>query len=189
MTYTTIQPPFTLKFRQMSKPELKSYYSWFMQALPERISGLEAEVRESPAHRSWRADFSPGSLTGLGAWFASKVEARARTQEEVDEVKSRLVFPIDVPGEELTDQSFSLAVDVGMYFSQVIIQNVPGTTWDQPLKNEKYADYGQPVIMGFGTVPLNPVRIVVTLAYALVSGEQSGDRLKALYETWAKMKK
>jgi hypothetical protein len=187
MTYTIIQPPFTLRFREMSKPELKSYYSWFMQVLPERIAGLEAAVRESPAYVSWRADFSPDSLATLGAWFAAQVEARPRTPEELDEVTSRLSFPIDVPGEELTNRSFSLAMDVGMYFSQVIIKNLSGTKWDQPLRNEKFADYGQPVIMGFGTVPLNPVRVMVTNAYKAASKEQVD--LRKLYDTWAKMKK
>ncbi len=47
-------------------------------------------------------------------------------------------------------------------------------------------DYGQPVIMGLGTVPLNPVRIAVTLAYAFAAKEQAGDRLRELYDVWAK---
>jgi hypothetical protein len=189
MPYAIIQPPFTLKFREMTKSELKDYFSWFMKVVPERIAGLETAVRESPAYSSWSADLSPESLVKLGDWFASEVEVRTRSRNEIDEVKSRLSFPIDVPGEELTNRSFSLAMDVGMYFSQVVLKNLPGTKWDQPLKNERFADYGQPVIMGFGTVPLNPIRIVVTLAYALASGEQSGARLKALYDTWTKLKK
>lgn len=187
MAYTTIQPPFTLKFREMSKAELKSYYAWFMKVLPERIAGLEAAVQTSSTHRSWRADASPESLAALGEWLASQVETRARTQEELDEVRSRLSSPIDVPAEDLTNRTFSLAMDVGMYFSQVILKNLPGTTWDQPLKNSRFADYGQPVLMGFGSVPLNPVRVVVSLAYAAASHEQID--LKSLYEIWAKMRR
>ena len=57
-----------------------------------------------------------------------------------------------------------------MYFGQVIIKNLPGTGWDQPLKNKKLADYGQPVIAGFGTVSLNPVRVMVTTAYGIARG-------------------
>jgi hypothetical protein len=77
-------------------------------------------------------------------------------------------------------------MDVGMYFGQTIVKNLPGTRWDQPVKNSKFADYGQPVIMGFGTVPLNPVRIAVTLAYAFAAKEQTGDRLRALFDVWSK---
>ena len=94
-----------------------------------------------------------------------------------------------MPGEQLTNRTFSLAMDIGMYFSQVVLKNLDGTKWDQPLRNEKFADYGQPVIMGFGSVPLNPVRVVVTLAYGIMTKKQSGGRLRELYDTWARMKR
>lgn len=189
MTYSVIQPPFTLKFREMPKPELKAYFEWFTKVLPERIAGLEVEVRRSSAHSTWRADFSPESLEALGEWFGSQVETRAKNDEEVEAVKSKLTFPIDVPGEQLTNRTFSLAMDIGMYFSHVILKNLDGTKWDQPLRNEKFADYGQPVIMGFGSVPLNPVRIIVMLAYGIMRKKQGGGRLRDLYDTWANMKR
>ena len=78
-------------------------------------------------------------------------------------------------------------MDVGMYFGQVVLKNLPGTRWDQVLKNKKDADYGQPVIMGFGAAPLNPVWILVTTAYGV--SRKKAARLRELYETWAKMRK
>jgi hypothetical protein len=69
------------------------------------------------------------------------------------------------------------------------LKNLEGTAWDQPLRNEKFSDYGQPVIMGFGSVPLNPVRIVVMLAYGIANKKQGGRRLRELYDTWAKMRR
>jgi hypothetical protein len=189
MTYSVIQPPFTLRFREMPRPELRQYFEWFAKVLPQRIAGLEEEVRRSPPRAGWRADFSPHSLQALGEWFAGQVEMRAKTDEEIDAVKSALTFPINVPGEQLTNRTFSLAMDIGMYFSQVVLKNLDGTKWEQPLRNENFADYGQPVIMGFGTVPLNPVRIVVMLAYGIARGKQGGGRLRQLYDTWANMRR
>jgi len=188
MPYAIIQPPFTLKFREMPKPELKSYYAWFMQVLPERVAGLEQAVREAPSHGAWRADLTPDSLIPLGEWFASQVEVRKRTQEELDEIKAGLTFPIEVSEEELTNRTFSIAMDVGMYFSQVILKNLPGTKWDQLLKNRRDAEYGQPVLMGFGVVPLNPVRIATVIAYGISSHTKTGANLRAAYDTWARMK-
>ena len=104
------------------------------------------------------------------------------------EIKGRLTFEIDVPNVELTNKTFSLAMDIGMYFGQVILKSLPGTRWGQPLRNPNSADYGQPVIMGFGRVPLNPVSIVVTLAYGFAAKKHSGDRLRALYDVWSKMR-
>src|SRR5437762_11965914 len=105
MAYAIIQPPFTLKFREMSKAELKGYYDWFMNVLPDRLRQLRAAVRESPSHASWSGDFSPESLGELGEWFAQQVQTRAKTQEESEEIEARLTFPIEVSGEQLTNRT------------------------------------------------------------------------------------
>ena len=185
MPYAIIQPPFSFEFRTMPKPELKAYYAWFMEVLPGRIAGLEAVVDETvPA---WRADGSPDSLGPLGEWFEGQVEERARTAQEVEEIESQLSFPIEVPGAELTNRTFSLAMDIGMYFGRVIVQNVPGTKWDQPLKNTRLADHGQPVLVGTGAVPLNPVRIAVVLAYGIADRTRHGPELRRLFDVWKGM--
>lgn len=189
LSYANIQPPFTLKFREMPKKELEAYRAWFHEIVSERIAELRKAVQGTRGFENWEPDETPESLDHLGEWFLQQVETRKRTDEEVGEIKARLSFPIDIPDEELTNRSFSLAMDIGMYFGRVVLKNLSGTRWDQALKNKNFADYGQPVIMGFGTVPLNPVRIAVTLAYAFAAKEQPGTRLRALYEVWSKKRK
>jgi hypothetical protein len=186
MAYSIIQPPFELKFREMPKKDLIAYRDWFHAVMPERMAELTKAVKATAGFEDWDADLTSDSLGPLGEWFRVEVETRKRTDAEMGELKSRLTFPIDVPNEELTNRTFSLAMDIGMYFGQVILKNLPGTRWDQPVRNPKFADHGQPVIMGFGAVPLNPVRIAVTLAYAFAAKEQSGGRLRALYDVWSK---
>jgi len=41
-------------------------------------------------------------------------------------------------------------------------------------------------ILGFGRVPLNPVRIAVTFCQGIATGKQSGGRLKELYDYWSR---
>jgi hypothetical protein len=144
-------------------------------------------VKNTPGYENWAPNETPESLEALGRWFEGQVETRKKAADEIEETRSKLTFPIDIPEEELTDGTFSLSMDIGMYFGQVIIKNLPGTEWDQPLKNKRLADYGQPVIMGFGTVPLNPVRVMVTTAYGIARKKPA--RLCELYDTWAKMKR
>jgi hypothetical protein len=187
MNYAIIQPPFPLQFRDMSKTELETYGAWFHQVSPDRIAELTRAVKRTPGYEHWEPNATPESLDDLGRWFEGKVETRRKTAEEIEETRTKLTFPIDIPELELTDESFSLAMDVGIYFGQVILKNLTGTRWDQPLKNKKFADYGQPVIMGFGTVPLNPVRVLVMTAYGV--SRKKPARLRELYETWAKMKR
>jgi len=189
MSYSIIQPPFELKFREMSKRELGAYREWFHSVMPQRTAELAEAVRGTPGFDGWIPDLTPDWLSLLCEWYRREAETRQRTDAEMGKIKSRLTFPIDVPNQELTNRTFSLAMDVGMYFGQVIMKNVPGTRWDQPTKNPKFADHGQPVILGFGTVPLNPVRIAVTLAYAFAAKEQTGYRLRVLFDVWSRKQK
>ena len=186
MPYTIIQPPFTLKLREMPKKELHRYYEWFMDVLPQRVNELANAVKQTPGFETWEPDCTPTSLDRLGDWFAGQVETRSRTQEELQEIKDRLVFPMDIPSDELTNRTFSLAMDVGMYFSQVLMKNYPSLKWEQPLDNKKFADYGQPSLSGFGPVSLNPVRNGGhVFAHGLASKTYTGKRLREVYDYWA----
>jgi hypothetical protein len=187
MDYAIVKPPFPLRFRERSKSELETYRTWFHRVSPERIAELARAVESTRGFENWKPNLTPESLETLGKWFDGQVQTRKRTSVEVERIRATLAFPIDVPEEELTDRTYSLAMDIGMYFGDVILKNLPGTRWDQPLKNKKYIDYGQPVIMGFGTVPLNPVGVLVTTAYGVSRGKPS--RLRDLYDTWVKLRK
>lgn len=187
MPYSTIQPPFTLQFRDMAKKDLIAYAAWFHESVPGRIAELAKAVTSTAGYESWEPNATPESLEGLGRWFEGQVETRNKEGEEIEEAREKLAFPIDVPEDELTNRTFSLAMDIGMYFAQVVLRNLLGTKWDQPLGSKIFADYGQPVLMGFGTVPLNPVRVMVTTAYAI--SRKKPANLPGLYDTWARMKR
>lgn len=187
MTYATIQPPFTLNFREMSKKELKDYFAWFQEVLPQRPDILTHTVQQTSGFETWQADLTSASLSQLGDWFAAQVETRPRTQEEIEEIRGRSSFPIEISDEELTNPTFSLAMDVGMYLSQVFLKNHPVLRWDQPFGGKKNVDYGQPVLVEFGAAPFNPVRMLITLAYGVISQKRTSRSLRDLYDIWAKM--
>ena len=187
MSYAIIQPPCSFQFAEMPSEELKRYRAWFHEITPKRIAELAKAVNGTTGFEEWEADELLDSLDGLGEWFATQVTTRRRTDEETDEIKLDLLYPIEVPDEELSNRTFSLAVDIGMYFGRVVLRNVPGTRWEQPMENKNFADYGQPVIVGRGTVPLNPIRVLVTTAYRISSRRPA--QLRELYEVWSKMLK
>ena len=189
MTYEIIQPPFELSFRGRSEKDLVAYREWFHAVMPARTAELRKAVKGTRGFESWEPYLTPDPLGPLGEWFRGQVHTRKQTDEEMREMRTRLTLPIDVSDEELTTRTFSLAMDIGMYFGQVIVKTLPGTRWGQPVKNPNFADYGQPVIMGFGTVPLNPVRIAVTIGYAFAANERSGAELRATYDVWTKKRR
>lgn len=187
MNYQIIQPPFTLVFREMSKKELKDYNEWFHKVMPERIQILTSAIKSTPSYESWEPDCSPESLVPLGEWFLAQVETRPRTQDEIDVIQNRSKFPINIPGEDLTNKTFSLAMDIGMYVSQIFLKNHPALEWSQPFGNKKSIDYGRPVLISFNTGPFNPVHMMVTLAYGLVSHAKTGKSLREIYNIWSNL--
>lgn len=74
-----------------------------------------------------------------------------------------------------------------MYFGQTLKSRYPHLKWDQPLKNKKFADFGQVVLVGFGRASLNPVRIVVTFCYGVAGGKQAPRRLDEVYGYWSSL--
>jgi hypothetical protein len=184
MTYIPINSPLVVDFQNMPKAELKVYFNCFTDSISGRILELTNLVKVSSGFESWEPDMTSNSLDQLGHWLATQIENRQRTKEEIEQIKKQLAFPVKIRQEDITSNAISIATDVGIYFGQTFIANYPLLRWDQLLGNKKYIDYGQPVIVGFGRVPLNSVRIVVTLARAIADGKQTGNRLKELYRYW-----
>jgi hypothetical protein len=186
MAYHTLQPPFTLKFDEMSKKELRNYFQWFQSVMPERIMELANAVQASPGFEKWVPDYTPESLVSLGKWLSKNLETRSRTPEEFAEINTKSPYQ-SISSVAPTNKAFSVAVDTGMYLSQVFLKNHPSLKWDQPLKGSKrFIDYGQPVLVGFGVVPFNPVRMTVTLMDGLVEGSRTDEGLRKIYDNWSK---
>ncbi len=102
-------------------------------------------------------------------------------------LEEKTKFPMDLPAEELTTLTLSLAMDIGMYLSQVFMKNHTQLKWEQPLGSKKFIDYGQPVLVSFKPGPFNPVRMVVTFAYGLVGHRKTAKGLRDIYEIWSKL--
>jgi hypothetical protein len=174
-------------FLEMDKKKLKEFYQWFMASLPYCIEELMQLVANTPGFENWDADDSPNSLDGLGAWFATKVRKREFTSEEIEAIKSKLMTPIEFVTWDLTDETKSLALYVGMYYGEVALKNNPLLKWEQLLGSKKFADYGQPILNGEGVVPINPVRVAHSIACGFAGGARDGGELRKAYAYWAKL--
>jgi hypothetical protein len=101
----------------------------------------------------------------LGEWFVKQVETRARTDEEIQAIIVKSPPPlknIQISASELTNKTFSMAIDVGMYLSQVFLKNISGLRWKQMLNGQKrHINYGQPVFGSFGEIDFNPINMMV----------------------------
>jgi hypothetical protein len=182
MSYNIIQPPYSLNFRSMTEEEIESYFQWFIERIPDRVAELTRAINESSG-LIWIPDLTRNSLEALSTWFVDQVEVRERTPREIAEVhrKAPLADSISM---ELTNRTFSICVDTGMYFGESIRLRVPGSDWRLILDDKVFADYGQPVLVGRGPVPLNPVRVVMNWAYGVSQRNRGSERLTQLFDWW-----
>jgi hypothetical protein len=170
----------------MSPQQLSEYREWFLGSIPSRIAALQDAVKES-GDATWQPDFTKASIDLLGLWMAPQVEVRQRTADEIDRLKSKTEFNFDISDKELSNKTFSLAMDVGMYLGATLLNNFPNLSWDQPMADKKFVDFGQMVLLGLGKVPFNPVRITITFCYGIGGGQQTGKRLGEIYDYWARL--
>lgn len=176
--------PFLHQFREMSKPELRKYYQWFMNVLPEKVDELARLVHQTPGFETWDPNYAPTSLDRLGDWFCSQVETRNRTRAEISVIEKSLTFPIEIETWDLSDHTYAIVMDVGMYLSQVFLRNHASLRWEQPFGSRRFADFGQPSIAGFGPTHLNPMRVAGVLAFGFVKKTKTCGALRSTYEIW-----
>ena len=112
--------------------------------MPERISALANAVKSSPGFEDWRPTYTPDSLNALGDWLATQIQTRLRTEEKLEDIAARSPFPIERPNWELTNRMLSLAMDIGMYLSQVFLKNHLSLKWDQPFGSKSLSTTASP---------------------------------------------
>jgi hypothetical protein len=169
----------------MSKEEIHAYYIWFRQITPERISLLENAVIRTRGYHDWRADYSPVSLSPLGTWFVGEVATRPRAAKEKDELCAGgpAWFGLAaVEDWELTDKTFSLCLDIGMYLGEVLVRNIPEVNWRLiSTGSKRYVDYGRPVIGPFKICDFDPVRNVIIMAQRHAAQSYKEGTLESVY--------
>ncbi|MCC7171885.1 MAG: hypothetical protein IT459_15680 [Planctomycetes bacterium] len=185
--YQPVAVPFARPFEDLSSTELVHYGAWFHDVAPARVQELTRAVTTTPGFESWLPDNTPASLGMLSRWFAGQAELRQLTPTEVGRLTAAAHIPGTVPQTDLTERTYSLAFDIGMYFSQVALSSIPGVRWTQQCDERRDADFGQPVLIGFGRSSLNPVRIARVHARRLLDGKPSD--LQDVLGVWAKLRR
>src|SRR5713101_7498640 len=110
-----------LNYVETPKNELQEFFRRFLIALGPRTEILADVVRTDASLACWSPDMTPASLETLGAWFMSNMHTRPRTEAEIFAIASKSPYALPVPPRTLTDQTFSLAADVGIYFARVLM--------------------------------------------------------------------
>ncbi len=177
--------PLGLNFTNKPKEQLKLYGEWFKMNREKRLNVLSEEVKATPGFKEWYPSFTPESLKTLGAWLKLNVKVEKLSPEKYMEKKGKVPSYIEVNDWEMTAETYSKLVDVGIYFGEVFIQTHPGLKWEQffsKVKND--ASHGHMVIKGFGRKELNPIRTMSVIGLGLADNTTNENGLAELYEFW-----
>lgn len=190
-SYKLFESPFGFNFRAMRSKDARAFFDYFMEQLSVRVGILEQEVRRDPRCRDWSADYLPASLHVLGQWFASHVATRPSTDEEIEAIYANApdwFRAVKVDDFDLSIQTYSLVIDVGMYLCECLRRNVPGLHWERVAKPKSAAAYNRPALVGFSHKRVfEPIGMLSTLAFGIVRGRKGPTDLRKLYDIWSEM--
>jgi hypothetical protein len=179
--------PIGFNFNNRSENELKAYKEWFIRNKEKRLEELaKAVTADDGVSKDLKLDFSEESLIELGRWLKDNVSIEKLSPEAYDRKRKSVPSYIDINDWDLTVRTYSLLVDIGIYWGEVFIKEFPKLKWTQFISKIKDdADHGHMVIRGFGKKDVfNPIRVMAMLGLSLADNSQGSERLHQLHLVW-----
>lgn len=189
MKYEILQIPWTLEspYSEMTKYGASEFFEWLKQNVDYRLSQLSLLVKLSGENVT--LDFSRDSLLNLGYSLTGILKIRKKTEEEmktlIESVPDWLKESVKDQDEVLNEKSLSIAFDLAIYFSQVLIKADNRIKWKMHTRASKLdADRNQLILTGTSKVRHNPIRSMQIVCFKIAKGEYESTRLYELYKIW-----
>ena len=174
--------PREFDFSHLTREEILAYKKWFFENESLRLTELRNKVKQS-GFSDLNLDFSPESLIGLGDFMAASIRTRPLTELEIAADRNKLPsYIIDICPWDITDESYTLCLDIGIYWGNVFIKNHPNLSWELcRSRSRRDVDYGQIVIAYNPLSCVNPFRIMDVLAVKVAQDTFDRNDLYRLY--------
>lgn len=190
MEYQLMIPPFPIStFEEMNKKEAQIHFDWYMEEIPNRIELLKEYFEFTRGGKKEILDLSPESLKNLWEWFISRMrlERRAREEIETDLAKFPKWLKKDIKNNKykISAESLAIAMDIAIYFAEVIIKHFQNIRWGFVTKPKSYISINRPVLLGFkNNMDLDPCLIVYNLCLKVKDGEKNPNKLYETFIVW-----
>lgn len=184
-----------LDFKKMTRQDARNYFSWYISQIPIRTRILEIAIQSSSKEFSvWKADNTEESLLLLSEWFYITVEEEpvSEEQQQIYLKNARASLPehlwgiIEVPKYEITRQTWSLIIDIGMYFGETLRHHRPTAEWKPYLATtKKNVDFQQPILIDSETRQYcNPQHVMHVTGLRFCNRSESSNFLPELFQIW-----
>lgn len=186
MSYEMLKIPWTLEepYAEMSKEGAKEFFEWLNQNVDYRLGQLDLLVKLSG--ESFSLDYSPESLLPLGHLLKRVLRIRKKTDAEmkilVERVPEWLKETVKSQDIELTEQSLSIAFDLAIYFSYVLMKADKRIKWKMYTKASKLnINRNQLILTGTTKLECNPIMSVKLICFQIAKGKEKPDALINFY--------
>ena len=166
MIYPMADPPFEIdSFQALTAAQARRHFEWYISSIPERVSLLQ-ECFNSVWRCRLTFDYSLESLGPLWNAFEKHMRTEKRSEKQIRAENAGA--PEYVIEEMLRDRrypttgTYIIALDIAMYFGEVLARHLPGIYWGFFTRAKKTASVNCPVLLGFAhRMNLDPTRIVI----------------------------
>lgn len=177
--------PYGFDFRNQNRKEIAAYKTWFVENESIRLAELKNRVRQSN-YSNINLDVSPNSLIGLGDFMAETIKKETLSKSQFEELRNRIPEYINIDSWDLTLESRSLLIDIGVYWGNVLIKNHPHLAWSQYIsRNKKDVNFGHMVIQINKDSYVNPIWLMYIQGLKVAKGTFERTSLYNLYIWWS----
>jgi len=179
MEYQPMMPPFEIgAFDEMKKREAQRHLDWYVSEIPIRLELLKSLYARSGKNPK-ELDLSPESLIPLWSWFMPTVQTVQLSKREFEKMRAQYPEWIwdELANWEVHVKSLNIAMDIGIYFGEVMIAKYPKMKWGFVEKPKSYIDLNKPTIMYPTGADCCPSRILNTLTSKAATKESFSKEL------------
>jgi hypothetical protein len=181
MQYQPLKIPPTLEtpYSEMRKAGARTFFEWLNHNAEYRIGELQ---RLAGSRAGAVLDYSPESLLPLGRFLQAQLAIRSKADADMSAMVERapdwLKTSVTSQNIELTEMSLSIAFDVAIYFSKVLMAADDRIKWRMFTTRSKLdADRNQLVLVGTSKWQFNPIRSMDVLCFQIATGKEKDDAL------------
>jgi hypothetical protein len=155
--YPYWEPPFLVEsFPDLPKKQAQRYFDWYVADIPNRVKLLEEWFNDKWGY-DLKFDYSLNSLDPLWQAFELHIEVYEMTEQEIRELNAgmsdqAIEMCLEYGKEDRrapTWRSTMMAYDIGAYFGETLIRNLPALHWGFLARPKSLLGVNEPVILGF----------------------------------------
>lgn len=188
VTYDILIPELDKDIFQLDEKEAASYFQWFIERIPERVSYVSEVCAKELRVSVEKMDCSPESLLLLWKWFRRKArtELVVCTDEKSDTICDNR--------RQLTLETEYILRDVGMYLGETFKKNNPQIYWTYYTKPHRDFFVNHPLLKGFVDrtfgkpfeACFEPIHMAHVQAARILDKTSKNEDLFNIYSLWIK---